>query len=111
VAVSSEARAFVLELFGELGGVTARPMMGGVAVYADGRIFAIVGPEDRIFLKAAGPLAAAMAAEGSAQFVYDRAGRASRMGYWTLPDAALDDPAVACAWARRSLDAAARGFT
>ena len=30
------------------------------------------------------------------------------MGYWTLPEAALDDPEAACDWARRALDALIR---
>ncbi len=106
MAVGAAQRAFVLDLFDDLGEVTARAMMGGLAIYAAGRIFAILGPEDRLYLKASGPLAADLAAEGSEQFVYARPdGRTARMGYWTLPDAALDDPAEACAWARRSLAA------
>ena len=109
MAVSSGTRAFVLELFADLGAVTARAMMGGLAIYSAGRIFAIVGPEDRIYLKAAGPLAEALAEEGSEQFAYDRAGKSTRMGYWTLPDAAIDDPEAACDWARRAL-AASGGF-
>ena len=84
--------------------VTARAMMGGLAVYAGGRIFAILGPEDRLFLRAKGPLAADLAAAGSEQFVYARRdGVTARMGYWTLPEDALDDPAEACGWARRAL--------
>ena len=27
------------------------------------------------------------------------------MGYWSLPDAAVDDPEAACAWARQALAA------
>ncbi len=112
MAVAPAPRAFVLELFDGLGGMTARPMMGGLAIYREGRIFAIVGPEDRLYLKAAGPLAEALAAEGSAQFLYERSsGKPARMGYWTLPDSALDDPEEACAWARRALAAADPGFS
>jgi DNA transformation protein len=111
VAVSAATRAFALELFGGVGGVTARAMMGGLALYADGRIFALVGPEDRIFLKADGAFAAALAAEGAQQFVYVKAGKPVRVAYWTLPEPALDDPAEACAWARRALAAAYPGFS
>jgi len=112
VGVPPALRAFVLELFEGLGGVTARPMMGGLAIYREGRVFAIVGPEDRIYLKAVGPLADALAAEGSEQFVYEKAsGKLARMGYWTLPDVALDDPDEACAWARRALSAADPRFS
>ena len=104
MAVSAATRAFVLELFDALGGVTARAMMGGLALYRDGRIFAIVSGEERVFLKASGPLAVALAAEGAEQFVYARKdGVVARMGYWSLPEAAIDEPEAACDWARRAL--------
>jgi TfoX/Sxy family transcriptional regulator of competence genes len=57
VGVSAATRAWVLELFEDLGGVSARAMMGGLTLYRAGRIFAIVGGDDRIYLKASGPLA------------------------------------------------------
>ena len=110
MAVSAGTRAFVLELFAGLDAVYARAMMGGLAVYSAGRIFAIVGPEDRIFLKASGPFAEALAAEGAEQFSYARDGKTARMGYWSLPDAAVDDPDAACDWARRALEASG-GFS
>ena len=106
MAVSPGTREWVLELFEPLGGVTARAMMGGLALYSDGRIFAIVGGDDRVFLKADGALASALAAEGAERFTYARSGGAAvAMGYWSLPDAAIDDPDAACDWARRSLAA------
>ena len=107
MAVSAATRAFVLELFEDLGGVSARAMMGGLSLYRDGQIFAIVTGEERIYLKAKGSLAEALAAEGAEQFAYTRKdGVTARMGYWSLPDAAVDDPEAACAWARRVLAAA-----
>ena len=111
MAVSAATRAFVTELFEDLGGISARAMMGGLAVRSEGRIFAIVGRDDRIYLKASGPLAEALAGEGAEQFAYTRPdGKLVRMGYWSLPDAALDDPEAACGWARRALAAADPGF-
>lgn len=107
MAVSTATRAFVLELFDGLGHVTARTMMGGLALYADGQIFAIVTGGERVYLKAAGRLAADLASQGAEQFTYARKdGVTARMGYWSLPDHALDDPDAACAWARRALPAA-----
>jgi DNA transformation protein len=106
VAVTAATRAFALELFEGLGGVTARAMMGGLALYRDGRIFAIVSGEERVYLKAAAPLGEALAAEGAEQFAYARKdGAVARMGYWSLPEAALDEPEAACDWARRALAA------
>jgi DNA transformation protein len=46
----------------------------------------------------------ALESEGSAQWTYSRDGKKTTgMPYWRLPDAALDDPDVACDWARRAL--------
>ncbi|TPE47386.1 TfoX/Sxy family protein [Amaricoccus solimangrovi] len=108
MAVSPETRAFVLELFDGLPEVSARPMMGGLAVYSRGQVFCLVALGERVFLKASGALAEALAAEGSERFAYTRRnGRVDRMNYWTLPDAALDDPDLARAWGRRALEAVA----
>ena len=106
MSVSPATRAFVLELFDDLGGVTARPMMGGLMLHRDGRVFGLVSSAGRVYLKAAGDFAAALAAEGAEQFRPTRRdGVTASMGYWSLPEAALDDPDAACDWARRALDA------
>ena len=108
MAVSPETRAFVLELFDALLDVTTRAMMGGLAVYSRGQVFCLVTSDERIYLKARGPLAEALAAEGSERFAYARAnGRVDAMNYWTLPEPALDDPDLASGWARRALDTVA----
>jgi DNA transformation protein len=108
MAVSPETRAFVLELFDGIPDVTTRAMMGGLAVYSRGQVFCLVALGARIYLKAKGPLAEALAAEGSERFAYARAnGRVDGMNYWTLPEPALDDPDLARDWARRALDAVA----
>jgi DNA transformation protein len=112
VAVAPETRAFALELFENLGNVTARAMMGRLTFYAGGLIFAIVSADERIYIKAGGNLASDMAEAGAEKFTYERPGRKTgHMGYWTLPDSALDDPEEACAWARRSLAASHPGFS
>jgi DNA transformation protein len=105
MAVPPGTRDWVLELFAGLGGVTVRPIMGGLFLHRDGRPFALVTAEERIYLKATGALAAALAAAGGTQFTYRRAGRPTRLGYWSLPDEAIDDADAACEWARRALAA------
>jgi DNA transformation protein len=102
VSVSDDEIAHVYEVFDGLEGVTHRKMMGGASFYCDGQIFAIISAEGRIFLKAKGDFAETLAAEGSEKFSMED-GRS--MGYWTLPDAALDDPEAATDWARRTLAA------
>ena len=85
MAVSAATRAWVLELLAGLPGLSARAMMGGLAIYSEGRIFALLDSRDRLYLKATGAFAERLAAEGSQQFAYERAGSGTtRMGYWTL---------------------------
>ena len=111
MAVSRAQLAFAEELFGPLG-VSTRRMFGGAGVYAEGVMFALIdGGEEAIYLKADEALRADLEAEGSRPFLYTfpsgpRAGETVGMGYWSLPDAALDEPDAACAWGRRALDVA-----
>ncbi len=97
---------FVKDLFAERGEITARKMMGGLSIYANGKIFSVMRQDGRLYIKAAGPLAERLDAAGSKLFTYDKKdGKQGHMNYWTLPEAALDDPDAACEWAKASLDA------
>ncbi len=79
-------------------------MFGGLSIYCDGVIFAIIGPDGKLLVKAKDSLADDLAAEGSSIFSYSKKdGKVGTMGYWTLPEDALDDPELACDWARKSL--------
>lgn len=100
--------AFVVELFEGLGPVRIKRMFGGAGIYAgplNGRdvMFGLID-DDTIYLKADEALKAELAAEGSVSWVYTgRAGPMTNTSYWRLPEAALDDPSEAVAWARRAL--------
>ncbi|WP_424931191.1 TfoX/Sxy family protein [Amaricoccus macauensis] len=113
MAVSAETKAYILELFEGVGDVTARAMMGGLAIYSRGQIFALyAGSDEGLFLKASGSFAEALKAEGAHQFTYTgKKGKPARMGYWSLPETALDDPEEACEWARRALRAVDPDFS
>lgn len=98
---------FVRELFAGLGPIQVKRMFGGAGVYAEGRMFALLA-DDVIYLKADDALKAALKAEGCGPFVWEpssgpRAGERVEMGYWRLPDAALDDPELAALWGARAL--------
>jgi len=98
---------FVRELFAGLGQIQVKRMFGGAGVYAEGRMFALLA-DDAIYLKADDALKRALTEEGSGPFLWapasgPRAGEAIDMGYWRLPDAAMDDPELAAAWGRRAL--------
>ncbi len=102
VSLSDADIAHALELLSGLGALSHRKMMGGLSIYHDGTIFAMMDRSGRVFLKARDDFAAEMKAAGAVQFGADH-GR--RMPYWTMPEPALDDPELACDWARRALAA------
>lgn len=104
MALSNEEIAHALELFDGVGPLTTRKMFGGLAIYTDGTIFAILMSESTIRLKGAGDMIARFEALGMERWTYQRPGqKPSSMPYWTLPDSALDDPEEATALARDAL--------
>jgi DNA transformation protein len=105
MSVSREQAEAARDLFGGLGEITTRKMMGGLCLYHDGTIFAIMMGDGSLFLKGRGAFVAELEEAGCTQWSYQRVGRdrPTKMPYWTLPDAALDDPDLACDWARRAL--------
>jgi DNA transformation protein len=95
--------SFVQDLLSGLGSVRIRRMFGAAGVYAGEVMFALIDDET-LYLKVDSTMKAELQAEGSVGWVYSRApGRWEDTAYWRLPEAALDDPDEAVAWARRSL--------
>lgn len=104
MSVSAEEIAFARDLFSGLGDITTRRMMGGLCLYHEGTIFAILHPEGGIYLKGAGAFVDRLEEMGCTRWTYTRkTGQSAAMPYWTLPGAALDDPEEAVALARDAL--------
>jgi DNA transformation protein len=105
--MSASFHAFVQELFAGMGSVQIKRMFGGAGGYADGVMFLLLA-DDTIYLKIDAALKAELGAAGSQPFVWapqngPRAGARVEMGYWRLPEAALDDPEEAARWGRKAL--------
>lgn len=99
--------AFVQELFAGLGPVHVKRMFGGAGGYADGVMFLLIA-DDTIYMKADDALKAELAAEGCSPFVWEpqsgpRKGEKLDLGYWRLPDSAMDDPDEAARWGAKAL--------
>ncbi|MBL8544002.1 MAG: TfoX/Sxy family protein [Hyphomonadaceae bacterium] len=98
---------FVRELFAGIGPIQVKRMFGGAGVYADGLMFALIA-DDTIYLRTDEALKAALHEEGSGPFIWTpqkgpRSGEQIDMGYWRLPDAALDEPDLAAEWGGKAL--------
>ena len=87
--------AFATDLFSELGNISTRKMFGGMCLYLDGDVFALMSSDGQLYLKAKGDLVTELSDGGAIQF--------HNMPYWSIPDAALDDPSEACTLARRTI--------
>jgi DNA transformation protein len=106
MAVSQDFMDFACELFSDLGPTRARRMFGGAGVYAQDVMFALIA-DDVVYVKADGALAEDLEAEGCEAFVFTpKSGPPTQMGYYRLPESALDEPELAAAWGRRALDLA-----
>ena len=98
---------YVKELFASLGPVQIKRMFGGAGGYADGVMFLLLA-DDAIHIKVDDALKAELREEGSGPFEWTpqngpRAGEKIDLGYWRLPDSALDDPDEAAVWGSKAL--------
>lgn len=98
---------FVRELFAGVGRVEVKRMFGGAGAWCDGVMFLLIA-DDTIHIKVDDALKAELRAEGCGPFVWEpqggpRAGEKIDLGYWRLPDSALDDPDEAAVWGRKAL--------
>lgn len=104
MSVSNADIAFAKELFADLEPLTTRKMMGGLCLYRDGTIFAILQSDGSIWIKGAGDFQGELDARGLERWTYRRDGKKEvAMPYWRLPDATLDDPEEAVTLAREAL--------
>ena len=103
----SEFVGFVLDSLQPLGGVSARPMLGGWGIYKDGVMFALIA-YDMLYFKVDGGNRAAYEDAGLPYFTYSDKGRPIRMPYCEAPSEGFDDAEVLCAWAREAYAAALR---
>jgi len=106
MSISDHDIDFAKELFADVGEITTRKMMGGLTIYADTQVFAIIDSDGKLYLKASGEMAKQLEAAGSSLFTYTgKNGKTGHMNYWTMPEDALDDPTHAADWARAVLRA------
>lgn len=97
----------LVDLFEPVGGVTFRRMFGGVGIFRQGLMFALVA-DDALYLKADETTSIAFKAEGCGPFVYDGKDRPVVMQYWRLPERLYDEPDEFRQWALDAFSVAER---
>ena len=105
MAISKSYRDFVVEQLERVAPVTAKPMFGGVGLYAQGLFFALIA-EDRLYFKvddATRPDFERLGMEPFRPF-----GEENAMGYFEVPVDVLEDAAQLEPWMRKAIDVAAK---
>ena len=95
------------ELFEPVGGVSFRKMFGGIGIFREGIMFALVA-DDALYLKADETTTADFKAEGCGPFVYDGKDKPHVMPYWRLPERLYDEPEEFRDWALAAFGVAER---
>lgn len=102
----AEDREFRAEVEAKLNAVvpvTGRAMFGGVGLYAEGRIFALLA-EGKVYFKVSDLNRADFEAAGMGPFFpWDSP---TPMGYWELPPGLLDHPEELAPWVEKALEVA-----
>lgn len=95
------------DLFRPVGPVQVRRFFSNQGIVLDGVTFAFE-IRGEVYLKADAESEAALIAAGSRQFSYDRSGPRVSVGFWSLPEAAHEDPEELLRWALPALAFARR---
>jgi len=85
---------FVQELLEDWAPVSARLMFGGLGLYHEGLMFAIV-MNNRLYMKVDDLNRPEFEALGLTPFTYPMKGKDVALSYWTAPDAIFDEPTEA----------------
>src|SRR5260221_6269567 len=93
------------ELFAAVEGATLRKMFGGIGVFKEGLMFALVA-NDALYMKADETTSPKFAAEGFGQWIYPGRDRPVPMPYWQVPARLFDDPDKFPEWALIAFDVA-----
>ena len=106
MGVSVSFRTYLLEQLGQLRPVTSRPMFGGLAIFAEGRTFALVA-DDVLYFKVDDGNRSDFLTAGMGPFL--PFGDPERpMNYYELPPEILEDPDQLGVWMTKAIAVAMR---
>ncbi len=100
---------YIVDTLTDFGTVTTRAMFGGIALYKDGLIFAIV-VRDTLYFKVDSSTRPEYEALGSSPFTYQMKEKTGTMSYWEVPLEIIDDSEQLVQWAETAYLASARSI-
>jgi DNA transformation protein len=106
MSVSSGFRTYVLDQLSQITPVTTRPMFGGLTFFHEGRAFALIA-EERLYFKVDETNRSDFEAKGMGPFL-PFGDPEKPMGYYELPEDALEDLDELRPWVSKALEVAAR---
>lgn len=95
------------DLFDPVGGVSFKRMFGGVGIFRQGTMFALVA-DDTLYLKADETTRPAHEAEGCGPFVHESKRGSVATSYWQMPERLYDEPEAFREWALAAFSVAER---
>jgi DNA transformation protein len=109
MAVSAGFLEFVMEGLTPIPGLRSRRMFGGVGIFQDQAMFALIAG-DQLYFKTDAENRETFEQAGLGPFVYmtREDGSEGKINYYQAPGEALDDMEILVEWARLGLDAALR---
>jgi DNA transformation protein and related proteins len=106
----AENTAWYADLFAPWGHVSIKRMFGGLGIYREGLMFALVA-YDQLYLKVDDVNRPLFEKAGGKPFTYDGKGEPVTMSYWTPPSDFVDDEDVMRIFADAAYGAALRAKT
>ena len=99
---------YVIEQLAGFGGVSARPMFGGVGLFKSGVMFGIIF-DDELYLKVDDTNRADFQERKSEPFQYQARGRTINLSYWFVPEDIIEDASLLVIWAQKAFAIALSG--
>jgi DNA transformation protein len=109
MAISKEHQIYITDCFAQYDGVTTKRMFGGLGIFKEGVMFALLLSDGQFRMKADEECVADFIAEGSQEWIYQRGdGKEIHMGYWSISEDVLEDSHELHEWSDKAFDAAKR---
>ncbi len=97
------------DVFSIVPDVTMRKMFGGVGIFRHKLMFGLALSSGGVALKADEHTIPDFQAEACEEWYYERSdGKATKMGYWYIPERILEEPEILNQWAMKAFEVAVR---